>query len=139
MDGKMTDTMREAIDDYMGKPRGGNMDEDVRKTPLDQAASLGDMMGMIERSKELDAEDGRTVVADDPYAPTTEEQKEKSLLWDKEMVTGGNNFMRIFRVPKRYPEGYLFDGGKFVPFLMVDWFKPVDSGTERGFDQRSLP
>lgn len=33
------------------------MEKDPRKIPLNQAASLGDMMGMIEQNKELDAAD----------------------------------------------------------------------------------
>ena len=35
-----------------------------------------------------------------------------------------NNFIRVFRVPSRYPSGYCFGGGYDVAFKMVDWFEP---------------
>jgi len=35
------------------------------------------------------------------------------------------NFCRVFEIPKRYPEGFLFAGGKDVIFKMIDWFNPI--------------
>lgn len=40
-------------------------------------------------------------------------------------VDGWNNFCRVFELPELYPEGYLFNGGKPVSFMMIDWFNPV--------------
>ena len=40
-------------------------------------------------------------------------------------VDGWNNFCRVFEIPRKYPTGYLFGGGKSVNFLMIDWFNPV--------------
>ena len=40
-------------------------------------------------------------------------------------VDGWSNFCRVFEVPEQYPQGYCFDGGKPVSFLMIDWFNPV--------------
>ncbi|MGE0157108.1 MAG: hypothetical protein AB7T17_08785 [Geobacter sp.] len=34
------------------------------------------------------------------------------------------NFCRIFELPQQYPEGFLFNGGKPVTMLMIDWFNP---------------
>jgi hypothetical protein len=43
----------------------------------------------------------------------------------KYKVDGWNNFCRVFELPKSYPSGFCFDGGKPVNILMVDWFNPV--------------
>ncbi len=40
-------------------------------------------------------------------------------------VDGWNNFCRVFELPRQYPEGFCFDGGKRTDFLMIDWFNPV--------------
>lgn len=36
-----------------------------------------------------------------------------------------NNFCRVFKLPKQYPRGFCFSGGKHVSMLMEDWFCPV--------------
>lgn len=41
------------------------------------------------------------------------------------LVDGWNNFCRVFEIPKSYPGGFLFGGGKPVSFQMIDWFQPV--------------
>lgn len=43
-------------------------------------------------------------------------------------ITSDTDFLRIFELPQVYPTDYLFDGGKPVSFLMLDWFQ-VFSGT----------
>lgn len=43
----------------------------------------------------------------------------------KYQVNGFNNFCRVFRLPKVYPQGYCFGGGLPTTFVMVDWFCPV--------------
>lgn len=40
-------------------------------------------------------------------------------------VNSDNNFIRIFRLPTEYPEGFCFNGGFPVNIQMVDWFNPV--------------
>lgn len=35
-----------------------------------------------------------------------------------------NNFVRIFKVPHDYPNGFCFGGGRDINFIMVDWFSP---------------
>jgi len=42
-----------------------------------------------------------------------------------EKITYRTNFCRIFELPEEYPNEYCFNGGHFVPFLMVDWFSPI--------------
>jgi hypothetical protein len=34
------------------------------------------------------------------------------------------NFLRVFRLPKTYPEGFCFGGGYPVTMQLVDWFNP---------------
>ena len=43
----------------------------------------------------------------------------------KYQVDGWNNFCRVFRLPKEFPEEYCFGGGHLVWFQMIDWFNPV--------------
>lgn len=43
-------------------------------------------------------------------------------------ITSDNDFIRIFIIPEKFPEGYCFDGPKPVDFPMIDWFQ-VFSGT----------
>jgi hypothetical protein len=42
------------------------------------------------------------------------------------MVNANQNFIRIFRLPEVYPEGYCFAGGHEVTFKLIDWFYPLD-------------
>jgi hypothetical protein len=37
-------------------------------------------------------------------------------------INDSNNFCRVFKLPTKYPEGFLFGGGKPVVMVMVDWF-----------------
>lgn len=37
-----------------------------------------------------------------------------------------DNFCRVFRLPASYPSDFCFNGGHPVPFLMVDWFNPIN-------------
>lgn len=39
-------------------------------------------------------------------------------------ITANTNFIRIFRMPKKYPEGFCFAGGNPITFLLIDWFNP---------------
>lgn len=40
-------------------------------------------------------------------------------------ITHENNFCRVFELPIKYPEDFLFDGPKPVRFFMIDWFNPI--------------
>ena len=40
------------------------------------------------------------------------------------VINNRNNFVRIFKIPKTFPSGFYFGGGKPVIFEMVDWFEP---------------
>ena len=40
-------------------------------------------------------------------------------------ITDMNNFCRVFELPKSYPKGFCFDGGKPCVFTMVCWFNPM--------------
>ena len=44
-------------------------------------------------------------------------------------VTQQTNFCRVFELPAEFPEGYCFQGGHPIVFLMVDWFHPVQMGS----------
>ena len=39
-------------------------------------------------------------------------------------VTEATNFVRIFRLPNKFPSGYCFGGGHPTSFQLVDWFNP---------------
>jgi len=47
-------------------------------------------------------------------------------------VSNDTNFCRIFELPDKYPEGFLFSGAKPVTFLLMDWFYPIPSEDIRG-------
>nr|WP_061246627.1 hypothetical protein [Leptospira interrogans] len=40
-------------------------------------------------------------------------------------ITFETNFCRLFLLPEKYPEGFLFGGSKPVIFALTDWFNPV--------------
>ncbi|MDD5053470.1 MAG: hypothetical protein PHO27_12115 [Sulfuricurvum sp.] len=42
------------------------------------------------------------------------------------IVTEATNFMRVFRLPLQYPEGFCFNGGYPVEIQLVDWFNPFN-------------
>jgi len=39
-------------------------------------------------------------------------------------VTYATNFLRVFRLPNKFPSDYCFDGGPSTIFVLVDWFNP---------------
>lgn len=47
----------------------------------------------------------------------------------KYTITEATNFLRVFRLPAKFPSGYCFGGGHEVRFQLVDWFNafsPMD-------------
>jgi len=36
------------------------------------------------------------------------------------------NFLRLFRIPKQFPDKFCFGSGILTEFLMVDWFNPLE-------------
>ena len=40
-------------------------------------------------------------------------------------VTCETNFVRVIRLPLKWPAGYCFQGGHLVQVLLVDWFNPL--------------
>ncbi len=39
-------------------------------------------------------------------------------------ITYATNFVRIFRLPNKFPSDYCFSGGHPTMFVLVDWFNP---------------
>lgn len=49
-------------------------------------------------------------------------------------ISHEQNFCRVCELPLAYPQGFLFQGGKTVGFLMVDWFNPIPPDMIDDFD-----
>ena len=45
---------------------------------------------------------------------------------EKYKVTYDRNFIRIIKLPERYPEDYCFGGGHDFIVRIIDWFNPHD-------------
>lgn len=53
----------------------------------------------------------------------------------KYLVTGFNNFCRVFELPKKFSKDYCFGGGIPTEFKMVDWFNPVTGLPQWGISE----
>ena len=42
-------------------------------------------------------------------------------------ITEATNFLRVFRLPKAYPQGFCFNGGYACNFQLIDWFNPFST------------